>query len=110
MKFLINNLTWEIKEVNSDDSMLLVLGTFRYAAVHYNQQLICLSQTQTLEQKKQSLRHELAHAFLFSTQIDADDNKLYTQEMLCEFVALYGNGIEEIVKGYFDERTYKNYE
>lgn len=49
--------------------------------------------------KKKVLIHELAHAFVGSYLLEYKDN--YTEEELCEFVAMYSESINGIVKDYF---------
>ena len=64
-----------------------------------NKQEIYIKKDTTPEQKKMTLIHELSHAIIRSYLLDVKKN--YTEEELCEFVALYLQKIKEIVDKYF---------
>jgi len=105
----INNMNWEIKEVESSHSMLLVSGAVGQGTSHFLHKEIYLDKDLKLEHKQQVLRHELTHAFMCETQISKKDT--FDEEELCEFVGLYGQCICEIVERYFYiEDEYKDYE
>lgn len=101
MKVLINGIRYDIKEVEPLDSNLLI-GERRCAgATHFHHQMIYLSNTAKQDSKYTTLCHELAHAFLQETQIEAKED--YTEENLCEFVGIYAKKICDIADKYFRE-------
>ena len=105
----INNMNWEIKEVESSHSMLLVSGAVSLGTSHFLHKEIYLNKDLKPEHKQQILRHELTHAFMSETQIS--DKDTFDEEELCEFVGLYGQRISEIAERYsYIEDEYKDYE
>lgn len=105
-EFLIGSLKWRIREVPTNDHSLIVNNVPCYGACHHSINMIFLDETLQLERKKQTLRHELAHAFIGSFLLELRET--YTEEMLCEFVAIYSEGINKIVEEYFKEKKYES--
>lgn len=100
-EFIIGSLKWGIDEVSTADYRLIVNNSPCYGTCHHNRNMIYLDETLTLERKKQTLKHELTHAFISSFLLE--QRETYTEEMLCEFVAIYSEKINEIVENYFKE-------
>ena len=102
MKIKINEMPYEIIECSNSDNPLCD-GHYR-GKVFYFDRKIFLNKDNNPLQKRQTLRHELTHAFLRETQIiNQEDDFSFSEEMMCEFVAKYGGKIEEIIKKYFNE-------
>lgn len=69
-------------------------------AVHYLQQIYLWSAL-PLSQKRQTLKHELAHAFIQHHALSNLEN--YSEETLCDFVGSFGEEIITICNEYFKE-------
>ena len=103
MKTTINGLEWEMTQVCAEDSRLrlsngdLCIGTTR-------EYTLCIAIDKDLPKDVflQTVRHELTHAFLISTQL-VDKKENFTDEEICEFVAKYGAQIEEISQRFMRE-------
>ena len=101
-EFLIGSLKWRIIEVPSTDPSLVVNNSPCYGTCHHHMNMIFLDEFLPYERKKQTLRHELTHAFISSYLLE--QRETYTEEMLCEFVSIYSEGINKIVEDYFKEK------
>lgn len=106
MKFKINNREWEIIELSQEeikqkikeyDGVVEELGIY-FGSTQTANQKIYLDKDICIEQKKQTLMHELMHCyivcFLFST-------KSYDEEDLCNISANSHDIIHDIVEKYF---------
>lgn len=100
MIFTINNQTWEIKEVEEDSGKLFVDGSFRQGSTHYNSQTIYLSNGLHEDRMKEVLLHELTHVVLYATQSYYEKDS-FSEEELCEVVALYGEKAINLMRKYF---------
>ena len=61
----------------------------------YKDSVIFLDENLSDKDRLRVLRHEVAHALLYETQISQKD--CYTEEELCDFMAIYSPMVEEIV-------------
>lgn len=106
MKFKINNREWEIIELSQEkikekikeyDGEVEEKGIY-FGSTQTSNQKIYLDKDLCIEQKRQTLMHELMHCyivcFLFST-------KNYDEEDLCNISANSHDIIHEIVEQYF---------
>lgn len=100
MTFLANNQTWEIKEVPGDSGKLVVNGTFRQGSTHFDTQTLYLLDSLKPDRKREVLRHELAHCFLYATQSYYEKDS-FSEEEICELFALYAGQIVDIANEYF---------
>lgn len=91
---------WKVYEVPGNDSMLLVNGSRVRGATHFYHQSIYIDEGILPDDKRRVLMHELAHAFIYITQLDYKDK--YSEENLCDFVAMYGDYIHRLADLYFD--------
>lgn len=99
MVVTINNLVWTIHEVETRSAELIVNGNQCFGVCkHYTQEII-LDESLKDDAKMQTLRHELTHAFIRCYMIEYKEH--YTEEDVCEFVALYAEHINKIAKEYF---------
>lgn len=90
--------TWSIIEVAGSDSSLFIDGKHCRGATHYFNREIYINKDLTPEDKKQTLIHELVHATLYDTQIELKEE--YSEENLCDFVAMYGEGVVRVAEDY----------
>lgn len=106
MRIEINNSTWEVAIVPNTNPELIVEGNAVTGATWLMQQRIYLSADLTKDTAKGIIAHELAHAFLCSTQIRlAEDAKgeHYSEEEMCNFIAMYGEQILNLTYEVYDE-------
>lgn len=101
MTIKINNSEWEVKEVPTNDSSLIVNSRRCRGTCDYLPQIISLDATLSRDNKYCAFIHELSHAFLYQTQIK-NHNK-FDEEMLCEFMGIYAKDIVSIADEYFKE-------
>lgn len=99
MKIEINNLIWEIAIAPNTNPELVVNGEAASGTTWPMQQKIYLSADLTKDTVRSVIAHELAHAFLFSTQIkptcDANEEN-YSEEEMCNFVSMWGEQIFDL--------------
>ena len=100
MEVLVNNQKWKIEETNEQDFNLIVEGKIRQGTTHYDKQTIYLLENLLPDRKEEVLLHELAHAFLYATQISYVQEQ-FDEENVCEFVSLYSKKINSIANDYF---------
>lgn len=73
-------------------------GLYRIGLMNPIEQRIYLYSGLSYELKRNTLAHELVHAFLFAHGLDG---KELDEETICNFVSLYHERITEIVNCYF---------
>lgn len=106
MKFKMNNREWEILELSQE----LIRKTFaeydgepqtgRYFGLTYlDNGKIYLDKDLCLDQKKQTLKHELMHCYIGCYLFNDDRN--YTEEDVCNLSANSHEMIHEIIEQYF---------
>ena len=100
MTFSVNNQSWEIKEVAADCGKLVVDGSFRQGTTHFDTQTMYILNTLTESRKREVILHELAHCFLYATQIHCEKDS-FSEEEVCEFVALYSVQMVNIMNEHF---------
>lgn len=98
MTININGLKWTIEEVETRSSELIVNGVSCFGVCKFLTQEILIDNSLKEDKQFQTLKHELTHAFLYCHLLDKKDN--YTEEELCEFVAMYSEPIINIAKTY----------
>ena len=98
-KVKINNLEYTIEEVDeigkSDDG-----GTYS-GQIDYIDQKILILKRLSKEQKKNTLRHELTHAFLWAYGFAQMESLHY--ETICDFVGIYSEQIVKIANEYIEK-------
>lgn len=82
---------WDIYEVPGTDANLYVDGKQCRGVTRYFNREICINKDLLPCDKRQVLIHELTHAFIYDTQIETRDD--YTEEHLCDFMAMYADDI-----------------
>lgn len=98
-KLYINNLEWEIKEANSDSEELKLNEENVIGFCQPYTNTIYIDKTLKEYHKKRVLAHELTHAYIYSHLLTRPEK--YSEEELCDFVALYGKQIWNQVDEYF---------
>ena len=93
MKINIHNREYEFLEVEARSPMLVygdVIGT----CDHHNFRIV-INKDLNVQLKKETLIHELTHAFLKTYDIQYD-NDTYDEEQVCNFLSKYAADILEI--------------
>jgi Zn-dependent peptidase ImmA (M78 family) len=91
VKIFQNN--WTVIVTNSPKDLVINNKQCK-GSILYKDSVIFLDENTSDKDRQRIIRHELAHAMLYETQISLRD--CYTEEDLCEFIAIYGNLIEEM--------------
>lgn len=99
-KIKINSLNFKIIEVDEIEKTDDGRQTIGYT--DYINQKILLLRTLSFEQKINTLRHELTHAFLWAYGLGAMYEEL-PLEIVCDFVGIYSGEIVEIANKYMKE-------
>lgn len=98
MKFKINNTDWTIENVDEAtiNNEMKCEGTL--GVTIYRSQKIMLLKNQANIIK--TLKHELAHVWLYEYGHNQNDDKIFSYEDVCEIVASSNDFINEIVEQY----------
>lgn len=97
----LNGQKWRVCVVDVHDPSLLLDGELRRGCTWLNLQKIYLSNELDERTAPRVIAHELTHATLYATQIKDLGNSTvenFTEEDVCEFVALYGAQIADIAQ------------
>ena len=104
----MNEISWKIEEVKQDiikEKIKKYDGEVEkgqyLGATFPKHQIIYLDKDTDLDQKKQTLTHELMHAYITSYLFDLHDISI---EDLCNISACSHNIIHKIVEKYFKDR------
>ena len=95
MKFKINGNIWEIKEMPRE--YFEIKGAL--AETDYETQEIHL--LNTCKSKKNTLKHELCHVWLWEYSHVQNDNDKFHFEQVCQIVANSNDFINSIIEKYF---------
>ena len=88
--FEINNTTWKV-ELTDKDENLTVKGKRCKGCTVYKNNTIYIDKAISQENQLYVLRHEMTHVVIYETQIELKE--VYSEECLCEMVAMYGEFI-----------------
>ena len=88
----IFNTCWNIV-LTEDKKQLLLNGTLCKGVVNYKDITIFIDKSITSSQLERLIPHELAHIVIYVTQFQRKD--IFTEEDLCDFMALYGSYISK---------------
>ena len=91
MKININNHSWNVYKAAATNPVLMVDGLSCRGTTWCDQQEIYIAKEINKESAMRVIKHELVHAYLYSTQMNVP--KKFTEEDLCEFVACWGEEI-----------------
>lgn len=96
--FPIKNKTWSLITVPDNSDKIVMDGQkccaqifFRTREIFINEEII-----QDYDTFKETVLHELTHAFIFSYGLD--NNSFQEEEFICEFIAIYAEDIVRISK------------
>lgn len=107
MKFKINNDNWEILEGNTKDLIELYKSQndddvyFCFGVTIKDKQLIYINKEMNFEQQIKTLKHELAHCYIWEYGLYNVPN--FNEEMACDLVSSSNDFINEIVEKYKKE-------
>lgn len=96
MNIKINNLSWNIDFLDGDDERLILDGDKCLGITVFTDFQIYIKSNMTRQALKQTVIHELAHAFLFSYGIHLPIDEDETEEAVCDFVGVYSLKINKM--------------
>lgn len=102
MKVKIKNFTYNIIEVENFDDLPKNIE-FACGNTNYVNQVIRIYKPLSKEQKRQTLIHELTHAFLWSYGFGQITEQIPI-EIMCDFIGCYADEIIKITDKYFKAR------
>ena len=102
MKVKINNQTYTIKEVD-DIGLISNESENIWGQCKYEDCEILIKKSLNLIRKKETLYHELTHAFMFEYGLSQAN---LTSEIVCDFIGAFGERMTEIVNKYFDKKQH----
>lgn len=85
VKFKVNGLTWEVQSVQRDNEKLKLNGNECLGITYYRDLQIFLDCSLPKELFRQTVIHELVHAFSFSFGVHLVANTK-TEESVCDFI------------------------
>lgn len=94
MKFYSNNKIYTIYDVDKIGGKNSYVGETRYAKG------IILIENNNMSEMLDTLRHELAHVWLYENGHSYQNGGCFTYEELCEYIALSNVSIYNIVEEY----------
>lgn len=92
MKIKINGLNWTVENVQRGSEKLILNGNPCFGVTYYADLVIWLDKNQAKELYRQTLIHELIHAYTFSFGVHLVANEK-TEESVCDFM---GSHLDEI--------------
>ena len=106
MKFKIKNYEYEIKEVDDTEKDFFTSDNELkiYGQTDYVKQLIRIYKDLPCQRKKDTLIHELTHAFHDVYLAGQHIKDKFDEEDICCFIASYGEDILKIVEDYFGKK------
>lgn len=110
-KIKIKNYTYTIEEVdNKNQEFVNKDGNLKlYGQTIYTEQKIKIYKYLTKERKRETLIHELTHAFWDVYMASYHLKNKFDEEDICCFIASYGEEIIKITDDYFkEEKSEKN--
>ena len=106
MKIKIRDYEYNIYEVDrNEENFVHEDGSLRlYGETDYTKQTIKILKELNYTRKRQTLIHELVHAFHDVYLASAHVKDKYDEEDICCFFATYGDEILKIVENYFKNK------
>lgn len=101
MEFKINGLKWNAFFVDKNDSKLLYDGSNNLGVTYYDDLKIYLKNDMSKPLFRQTVIHELVHAFLFSYGIHLENSDV-TEEAVCDFCGAHLDKILKLTKRVVD--------
>lgn len=101
--FAINNESWNIKIVKSDNEVLMRSdGSYTIGVTDDNLKTIFISDGLDCNLLKKVLIHECVHALMFSMNIYMD---IWQEECLCNAIADYGQYLLDVCYDFLENRN-----
>lgn len=101
MKFRCNSSKWEIEEIENYQMRIKAENDYTMGLTVYMEQKIYLAKEQGNIIK--TLKHELAHVWLYEYGHAQNEKTEYDYEDICEIVACSNDFINEVVNEYKSE-------
>jgi hypothetical protein len=101
MKIDIIGQEWTVELVAPHDPEMKVNGNCCAGVCWKNKYKICLSNEFMTPHAKNTIRHELTHAFIFSTQAAVPE--AWDEEEMSEFIGIYGKQISDLCEVIYNE-------
>lgn len=104
MKFILNYDEWEIKEIEQEKLLKIYNenydeeSNFCFGVTIYPQHQIWINKNMCEEQKINTLKHELTHAYIWEHGLYNAPS--FTEEMVCDLVASAMSNINEIISNW----------
>ncbi len=95
MYIKINDLKWQVDFLDGDDDRLVLDDVKCLGITVFSDYQIYIKDNMSKEALKQTVLHELAHAFLFSYGIHLPIDKNETEEAVCDFIGVYSPKINK---------------
>ena len=99
LKFSINNKQYTIYDINTIEGKPSYVGESQY------DEGIILIEEGTKEQMLTTLKHELAHVWLYENGHPYQAGGCFTYEDMCEYIAFSNNFVYEISQRYLDAKS-----
>lgn len=103
MNFKINGLTWKLINVPRGNNKLQVNDRPCFGVTRFFDLEICMDQQLPRQLYRQTLIHEMIHAFTFSFGIHLFANE-DTEESVCDFMGAHMDEIMRLVNRVFDSQ------
>ena len=101
-KVKIKGYEYTIIETNKErDDRLIVNNEYAIGTCHNSKQEIVLLNTVSDKRLKQTLIHELVHAFI---EVHGFYNYTFNEEAMCNFIEVYSEDILNIANDYMNQR------
>jgi uncharacterized protein YjaZ len=88
VKFKVNGLNWTVQSVQRENEKLKVKDNACFGVTYYQDLQIFLDETMAKELYRQTVIHELIHAFAFSFGVHLVANEK-TEESVCDFMGAH---------------------
>lgn len=95
-KITIAGQEWEVFTADAHDPELIADGRACTGTTWCGHFKIYLSNELSGSRLLRTIKHELTHATIYSTQCEVPEN--FNEEQICEFVAIYGDVIADLAQ------------
>lgn len=99
MKFKIKNQTWEIIKVPTTEMPYIGEEKLYFGLTKYLEQEIYINSGLSVQQERQTLIHELTHAFMEVYGFGAIKEDIPI-EIMCDFIGCYGDDIIKVANDF----------
>ena len=98
MKFKINGKTYTIYDVDKIEGKDSYIGETRY------EKGIVLIEKGSMKEMLDTVRHELAHIWLYENGHPYQDGGCFTYEDLCEYISYSNESVYNITRDYMEKK------